>query len=84
MNSKQVPQTAIRHARLSLRGATCASCAFTIEHYARKLDDIQDIRVDASQESIFIDYTGHERVLDEITGLVSKIGYNAEVIEIDE
>jgi len=68
---------------LSLKGANCASCAYTIEHVGRKIAGIEDIRVQAGEERVYVNYSGSSDVLDKITGLVENIGYEAEVIETE-
>jgi cation transport ATPase len=61
-----------------LHGATCPSCAMTIEKYGRKLEGVEDIRVDASTEEIRVSYSGSEEVLQEIPKIVKQLGYKAE------
>ena len=73
-----------RHGILALKGAHCASCAFTIEHMGRKIKDIDNIRVQAAEEKIYVEYHGSARVLDRIADIVKKIGYEATVIEKDD
>ena len=68
---------------LALKGAHCASCAYTIEHLGRKIKGINAIRVRTDEQRAYVDYDGSEEVLDQITGIVAKIGYSAAVIETD-
>lgn len=73
----------VRKGILALKGAHCASCAYTIEHLGRKIKGIQEIRVQTAEQKAYVDYEGSEEVLDEVTGIVERIGYSAKVIETD-
>ena len=68
---------------LSLDGAHCASCAYTIEHVGRKIKGISDIRVYSGEQRIHVEYDGSPDVLDKVAGIVKNIGYSATVEEID-
>ena len=72
-----------RQGILELEGAHCASCAYTIEHVGRKIKGIDEIRVQAHEGRIYVDYTGSEDVLDKVTDIVKNIGYVAQVLEVD-
>lgn len=72
-----------RKGTLKLHGATCASCAYTIEHVGRKISGIRDIRVYAGDGRVEIEYDGPETVLDKVTDIVKNIGYSASVVETD-
>jgi len=50
----------------------------TIEKHGRKLEGIEDIRVDAATEEIRVSYSGSEEVLQEIPRIVEQLGYKAE------
>lgn len=62
---------------LDLEGATCASCAYTIEHLGRKIEGIEDISVDTLNAQIRVKSNGDGRVLGKIVDIVRKIGYDA-------
>jgi len=64
---------------IDLEGATCASCAYTIEHLARKIDGIDEIRVDTRNAEIHIRSNGEKRLLEKIVEIVRKIGYDAKI-----
>ena len=62
-----------------LDGATCPSCAYTIEHLGRKLDGVCDIHVDVNSATLEVDYAqaSESQVLQGIPEIVRRIGYNA-------
>ena len=60
-----------------LEGATCASCAFAIEHIGKKIEGIDSIRVDAAKNEIVVDYHGNGELLKKIPELVRRLGYSA-------
>lgn len=64
---------------LDLHGANCASCAHAVEHNGRKMKGVKNIRVDAGEKKIYVDFDGDESVLDKIKEIVSKLGYSAEI-----
>ena len=68
---------------LSLKGANCASCAYTIEHVGRKIKGIEEIRVQAGEQRVYVDYSGDKDVLDKIASIVASIGYEAEIVETE-
>lgn len=68
-----------KKAVLDLIGATCTSCAITIEHVGRKIDGISDIYVDRGTSTIQIEYDGNHEALDKVCDLVDRIGYEAKV-----
>ena len=66
-----------QQAVFDLEGATCASCAFAIEHIGRKIDGIDSIRVDAKRHEIIVDYHGDNEALEQIPKIVDTLGYRA-------
>ena len=64
---------------LNLEGANCPSCVYTIEHLGRKIDGVEDVMVDVNAKEIRVDYQGDRKVLDDVSRIVSKLGYSAEV-----
>ena len=68
---------------LSLKGANCASCAYTIEHVGRKIKGIEEIRVQAGEQRVYVDYSGDKDVLDKVASIVASIGYEAEIVETE-
>ena len=68
-----------KKAILDLEGASCTSCAITIEHLGRKMDGISDIFVDRATNTIQIEYDGNDTWLTKICDLVDHIGYHAEI-----
>ena len=76
-------QVSKKKAVLDLIGATCTSCAITIEHVGRKVDGISDIFVDRGTSTIQIEYDGNRESLDRICDLVDRIGYEAKIRTTD-
>ena len=72
-----------KRAVLDLIGATCTSCAITIEHVGRKVEGITDIFVDRGTSTIQIEYDGNAEALERIVDLVDKIGYEASIKATD-
>ena len=66
---------------LSLKGANCASCVYTIEHVGRKIKGIEEIRVQAGEQKVYVDYSGDRDVLEKVASIVKTIGYEAEIAE---
>ena len=73
-----------RNGIVALKGAHCASCAYTIEHLGRKIKGITTIKVNTAEQKAYIEYEGSEQVLDKIVGIVDKIGYSAQVLSTDD
>ena len=69
----------VHHAKLGLTGADCATCAFTIEHFGRRLEGVRDVFVDTSQKAILVEYSGSADVLEEIVHAVKRMGYDAAI-----
>jgi copper chaperone CopZ len=69
----------MKKAILDLKGASCASCAFTIEHLGRKIQGVQDVQVDAGNHQINVEYEGNPGSLERIVDIVKRIGYSASI-----
>ncbi len=76
---KSTVHTEKKKAILDLVGATCTSCAITIEHVGKKIDGISDIFVDRATSTIQIEYDGNREALDRVCDLVDRIGYEAKI-----
>ena len=72
-----------KRAVLDLTGATCTSCTIAIEHVGRKVPGVKDLFVDRGTSTIQVEYEGEPTVLDEIRGLVDRLGYEATVKTTD-
>ena len=72
-----------KRAVLDLVGASCTSCAITIEHVGRRLPGVSDIFVDRGTSTIQVEYDGSTEVLDRICEVVDRIGYAATVRATD-
>lgn len=72
-----------KRAVLDLIGATCTSCAITIEHAGKRIDGIRDIVVDRGTSTIQIEYDGNDKALSKIQDVVKRIGYEARIREMD-
>ncbi len=70
--------------KLKLQGATCPSCAYSIEHYGRKLSGIEDIKVDAGLSEVRVDMNVHDdeaqdALLNKLIKMIQSIGYDASI-----
>jgi len=68
-----------KKAVLDLVGASCTSCAITIEHVGRRIEGITDIFVDRGTSTIQIEYDGNRESLERICDVVDRIGYEATI-----
>ena len=71
---------------LDLKGATCASCAYTIERAGRKMDGVEDIRVDSGVSRVTVTFSEPEeekqqQVLEKIIKVIQILGYDAEIAQ---
>ncbi|MGC9312163.1 MAG: cation transporter [Sediminispirochaetaceae bacterium] len=69
---------------LNLHGANCASCAFAIEKFGRRLEGVADIQVDGLNSQVKVDFDIEEEerqnsTLKSIVDLVRRIGYDADI-----
>ena len=69
----------LKKATMDLKGAHCASCAYTIEHVGRKIKGVEDILVDAGKREIHVTYDGDSSSLEKITEVIQRLGYSAAV-----
>jgi copper chaperone CopZ len=60
-----------------VNGATCPSCAFTIERAGRRVPGVSDIRVDVTTHEIRVSYDGTPAALDGVKDIVRRLGYLA-------
>ncbi|MFW6361329.1 MAG: cation transporter [Spirochaetota bacterium] len=70
--------------KLDLQGATCPSCAYSIEHYGRKLAGVEEIKVDAGLSEVRVDMNIHDEAAQDATlhkliKLVQSLGYDASI-----
>jgi copper chaperone CopZ len=68
-----------KRAILDLKGAHCASCAYTIEHLGRKVEGIEKIRVISDKQEIHVEYGGNPGSLERVVEIVKLIGYHASI-----
>ena len=68
-----------RQGVLDVQGAHCPSCAFTIEKLGRKVPGVTEVRVDVTRHEIRVDYDGAPGTLENIAGIVGRLGYSATV-----
>jgi len=64
---------------LDVNGATCPSCAYTIERAGRKVAGVGEVRVDVNAREILVDYDGTPEALAGIKAVVARLGYQAAV-----
>ena len=61
--------------------AGCVSCKRAIEHAGRRIKGIDEIEVDIATHSINLTYDeNHDNIKEDIKEIVSKIGYEAELV----
>ena len=70
--------------KLDLQGATCPSCAYSIEHYGRKLDGVQEIKVDAGLSEVRVDLKindeeAQDELLTKLIKVIQSMGYDASI-----
>lgn len=70
--------------KLNLQGATCPSCAYSIEHYGRKLSGIEEIKVEAGLNEVRVDMSIHDEAsqdeqLNKLIKVVQDLGYDASI-----
>lgn len=68
-----------KKAVLDLEGANCTSCSIAIEHFAKRLEGVNDVYVDRGTSTINLEYSGEQEILDKICNLVERLGYSASV-----
>ena len=78
MKNKQSLQDT-KKAILDLKGGSCASCAYTIEHLGKKVQGVTDVRVVSDKGEIHVQYGGNPGSLEKILEIVSLIGYSATI-----
>jgi len=64
---------------MDLTGGTCTSCSIAIEHFGKRLKGVHDIIVDRGTSTIQLEYDGNPEILEQISELVRRIGYEASV-----
>jgi copper chaperone CopZ len=76
-NAKQGVQAC--RAVLDVNGATCPSCAYTIERAGRKVGGVGEVRVDVNAHEILVDYDGTPEALSGVQAVVARLGYQAAI-----
>lgn len=71
----------MKETKLILKGATCPSCRFAIEKYARKLTAVSDIYIEPGDGSMTIFHEDGTNPVAEIQDLVRKLGYETQPVE---
>jgi copper chaperone CopZ len=69
----------IKTAVLNTDGANCPSCAYSIERLGRKVEGVENVKVDASHLEIHVQYDGNPGSLERIAEIVRRLGYNAAI-----
>lgn len=71
----------MKNAVFDIGHAGCVSCKRAIEHAGRRLEGVDKIEVDISSHCINLAYDEeHDNVKEELKELVSRIGYEAELV----
>ena len=60
MKKNKLENKNLKNATMDLKGAHCASCVYTIEHVGRKIQGVEDIKVDAGKREIKVIYDGDQ------------------------
>ena len=68
---------------LDITGATCSSCAYTIEHAGRKIQGVEKIFVDVNAKEVHVSYDGNRESLEKVAQIVHTLGYDATVRDSD-
>jgi copper chaperone CopZ len=68
-----------KRAVLDVAGANCASCVYAIEHLGRKVQGVEEVRVDPAEQEIHVVYGGNPGSLEKIAEIVRRLGYEARV-----
>lgn len=73
------------HRSLHIEGATCPSCAYTIERVGRKLKGVEDVYVNSALSRVDIDFTVDDSgiqnaALDRLVHVVRQLGYDASIM----
>ncbi len=76
---KRKDLTRLKTATLDLKGAHCASCAYTIEHLGRKIEGVKDVHVETGKQEIQVSYGGNPGSLERIIEIVKYLGYDASI-----
>jgi cation transport ATPase len=64
---------------LKIKGPFCGACTYAIEKAARRLKEVEEIRVNTGTELITVSYQGDESVLEKVKEIVSTLGHEAEI-----
>ena len=75
VNKKQATVSGV----LSLKGAGCPSCAYTIEKLGRRISGVSEVRVDVNTQEIRVEYDGNPAALEGVAAVVARLGYQASV-----
>lgn len=66
-----------QHARLDVRGMTCAACSAAVERVVSKLPGAQSVSVSLPAEILALDYDPSELSLQQVVAAVAEAGYEA-------
>lgn len=69
----------MKTAILDVDGANCPSCVYAIEHFGRKVEGVQAVRVDPVSREIRVEYAGNPGSLERIVEIVRQLGYGASI-----
>jgi len=67
--------------KFKAKGMHCRSCEELIERSIKKLDGIEDIKVDYATETVKVDFDENKTSIQEILNAVEKKGYECELIK---
>ena len=64
---------------LKIKGSFCGNCTYAIEKAARKLENVEEIVINAGLKTITVTYEGDDSTLDKVVEIVDKLGHSSEI-----
>ncbi len=74
----------MRKGILKFTGTFCGSCTYAIEKAGRKVEGVDDVRVDPSTGLIHVEYSGGDKSLERVLEIVDLLGHGATLVTRDE
>lgn len=78
-NAASKPQTGVaaRTVTLNVEGMYCGGCAVSVRVALKKLEGVQDAKVDAKKAQAVVDYVEGKVTVEQMVQAVEKVGYKA-------
>jgi copper chaperone CopZ len=74
----------LKTGKLKIEGAFCGACTYAIEKAARRIKEIEEIRVNTGTKIITVSYEGDSSILKKVEAIVETLGHTAKVIDEGE